>query len=131
MRLKMRNGVIEEPASLAEAQRWIDFFEKEIPRIEAQITDPNRRLRFGANDAAYEDWRRAASRALDRHRSALAQYRAWLSRNTEGDVGLLRQAHALLEKLRDEVDYFEDEELELVARIAERIGEGGRQAAST
>lgn len=111
MRSTLRNGRIAPPRSFREASDRHRQLIHEIARIQAQLEDPTRVLRYPSTKE-YDAWRDSAQHALKLFRIEATQLDEW--QETPG--ALLAKAYDVLQTLEDEVD-FEPHERALLQRL--------------
>ena len=122
MKPALSNGRIPPPSSLHAADTRRRQLVHEIAKIERQLDDPSRVLRY-PNTGIFFAWRDSARHALKLFNVEMKQLEGWMKENGYADtdaVSLLREAHAALKLLRDEVDFDPDEHV-LVERISKYL----------
>jgi hypothetical protein len=115
----LNRGRLVPPTSVAAAQRRMCALAEEIAGIERQLADRDRAPRY-VLDAEYFEWRRRATAAKLLFESELRQLQTWL---VTAEHPLLREAHALLVRLREEDVEFDAPELELIAKLDKHFKE--------
>jgi hypothetical protein len=109
----LNRGRLVPPASVDTGRKRLHTLIEEIAGIERQLADRDRAPRY-VLDAEYYTWRKSATAAKLLFESELRQLQAWLA---TAEHPLLREAHALLVRLREEDVEFDAPELELIAKL--------------
>lgn len=121
MKPALRGGRLIEPASFLEGVKRRVQIEIEAQKIVAQLADESRPMRAEYADFnVYADWRARAQRALTAFRFEAKLLEDWVARHDK----LLKDAHELLRRLEDEVD-FESDEAALVRKLDAYLGTAG------
>ncbi|KKW46555.1 MAG: hypothetical protein UY96_C0003G0058 [Parcubacteria group bacterium GW2011_GWB1_56_8] len=114
MRAALRNGRILTPSSLRAAHARRKQLAHEIAKIQAQLTDPKRILRYPST-SNFDTWQESARHALKLFHNEAAQIDEWLWKNTTPEA-LLSEALDILLVLRGETD-LEKHELDFIDRL--------------
>ncbi len=115
MKSNLRQGKISPPTTLSAALYRRSQLAYEAGRVEAQIEDPNRALRYRST-TEYDDWRRRARKALALYREEEKQLSEWIAVQERREYLLLKQALDLLRVLEQEVD-LDPPEVEFVRKL--------------
>lgn len=115
MRAALRNGRIEPPRSYREALARHQQLLHEINKVEAQLADPARILRYQSAEA-FDRWRDSARHALKLFRAEAQQIGEWMSSDLPPNV-LLKEAYDLIKTLEREVDDFTPEEHKVIEKL--------------
>jgi hypothetical protein len=116
VRANLAQGKLVAPTSLLAAQIRLKKLKGEVTRIQNQLDDPKRILRY-TDTGEYDLWKAAASHALAKFKQELVQLEEWIATQQGTLENLLKRAYEVLKALQlDEVD-FEPEELELIEQL--------------
>ncbi len=113
MILALKNGKLIPPSTPAAGHKRALALAAECARIEEQLRDPNRRVKFNANPLgpSFENWHQRAEQALRMHNMELRLLTDWL--DAQGGQLMKKVAFLLGELIKDEVE-FNDDELNLI-----------------
>lgn len=117
MRPGLKNGKLLAPGSLAAALKRQRQLEAEMQRIEQQMRDGERRLRY-AGDVEYHVWKNKAESARSLFNCELKQLRQWV---TDQERALLKRTRDMLRELEKDGVEFELQEVELIEELDEHL----------
>lgn len=125
MILRLKNGQLHPaPTDAALARKRAMRLAAECARIEGQLNDPQRRVKFNANPLgpSFEHWHRSAEQALRLHNMELRLLNEWLENHS---AGMLRKARDLFVTLVEDDCDFDEHEKKFIDELKRFVDSAG------